>query len=99
MASNEITPTAGAYVGLGIDSKLGGGQSFGYSPDGKSFVSAITPFGFIFQQADVNRMMSLMTPQPQAMVKLTSPDGTIFDVTIANDGTLSATKEDDASGS
>ncbi|WP_461241086.1 glycoside hydrolase family 25 domain-containing protein, partial [Paucilactobacillus sp. N302-9] len=55
------TPTAGSYVGYGVDtSGLIGGTSLGYSTDGKNFYSALTPFGFIFRQADADRMWALM---------------------------------------
>lgn len=49
--------TQGAFVGVGYDtSGRSGGLSYGFSTDGKNFYSAITPYGFIFHQADAERM-------------------------------------------
>jgi GH25 family lysozyme M1 (1,4-beta-N-acetylmuramidase) len=58
------TPTAGAYVGTGIDTTgLGGGRAYGYSTGGNSFYSALTPFGFIFREIDADRMWTLIKPK------------------------------------
>ena len=58
------TPTAGAYVGTGIDTTgLGGGRAYGYSTNGNSFYSALTPFGFIFREVDADRMWTLIKPK------------------------------------
>lgn len=59
-----VTPTAGAYVGTGIDTTgLGGGRAYGYSTDGNSFYSALTPFGFVFREVDADRMWTLIKPK------------------------------------
>lgn len=90
-------PVAGAYVGVGVDTTLGGGQAYGYSTDGKNFIACITPFGFTFQQSDALKMQALF--QPVKQLQLLSPDGSTFNLTVADDGTLTATKEGETSGS
>lgn len=56
-----VTAKNGAFVGMGIDTTgLGGGQAYGYSTDGSNFYAAITPLGFVFRQADADRMWGLL---------------------------------------
>lgn len=59
--SEPPSPVSGAYVGVGKDSSgYGGGDSYGYSTDGKNFYAAVTPFGFIFRKVDADRMWNLL---------------------------------------
>lgn len=57
-------PTAGAHVGVAIDTTgLAGGQAYGYSTNGSDFYTALSPYGFIFRQRDADRMWSLLEPK------------------------------------
>lgn len=49
-------PTGDSYVGWAKDSRLGGGQTIGYSPNGKDFYAALWPGGFVFRQVDADHM-------------------------------------------
>ncbi|TLQ03654.1 hypothetical protein FEZ51_08600 [Pediococcus stilesii] len=94
-SSTPSSPKAGAYVGFGNDtSGLLGGESLGYSTDGINFYAAITPFGIIFRENDAERMSKLLVNK----LKLQSPNGTVFNLSINDDGVLSAVKEGDDSG-
>lgn len=56
-----LTPKDGSWVGWGVDSSgLGGGQTFGYSTDGKNFYAALWPGGFVFRQTDADQMWELI---------------------------------------
>lgn len=85
--------TSNAYVGFGSDTTgLGGGISLGYSTDGYNFVSAITPFGFIFREVDAARMWKLLRSKVTTIVfnsvKLKSPSGKLYTLTVDDDGKL-----------
>lgn len=82
---NPPNPTAGAHVGVGVDTTgLAGGQAYGYSTNGSDFYTALSPYGFIFRQRDADRMWPL----------LKSKIGTIQGTTDAVDITDFYTKEE-----
>ncbi|WP_057801935.1 hypothetical protein [Pediococcus stilesii] len=91
-STTPTAPKAGAYVGYGNDtSGMLGGTSIGYSTDGINFYAVITPFGIIFRDGDVERMSNLLINK----LKLQSPNGTVFNLAVSDDGVLSAVKEGD----
>ena len=49
-------PTGDSYVGWSKDSRLGGGNTIGYSPNGKDFYAALWPGGFVFRQIDADHL-------------------------------------------
>lgn len=89
---NPGKPRAGAYVGYGVDTTgYLGGEALGYSTNGIDFYSVITPFGIIFRDVDADRMSKLMTNK----LKLQSPNGTVFNLTVTDEGELKAVKDGD----
>ncbi|WP_420222858.1 GH25 family lysozyme [Pediococcus acidilactici] len=89
---NPGKPQAGAYVGFGNDTTgLLGGQTLGYSTNGNDFYAVITPFGMIFRDVDADRMSKLMINK----LKLQSPNGTVFNLVVNDEGELKAEKESD----
>ncbi|KAF5440753.1 hypothetical protein HFC69_00420 [Pediococcus sp. EKM202D] len=90
--TNPNQPKEGAFVGYGIDSTgLRGGNALGYSTNGTDFYSVITPFGIIFRDNDAERISKLMMNK----LKLQSPNGTVFILSVNDDGELKAMKESD----
>lgn len=85
-------PAAGAYVGSGYDTTgLLGGQTLGYSTNGVDFYAVITPFGIVFRQPDFDRISNGLINK----LKLQSPNGNVFSLSITDEGHVITTKEED----
>lgn len=92
---NPPLPEDGAFVDFGKDTTgLLGGTSLGYSTNGDNFYAVVTPFGMVFRDADANRMSKLLMNK----LKLQSPNGTVFSLSISDDGELKAIKENEGKG-
>lgn len=83
---------------LMIDSETGI-TGRGYSPDnGQTRVVQNTIKGRIYNEDDQKKIYQLMKDIPHDYVKLRSPNGAVFLVSVDNDGNLKATKEGEANG-
>lgn len=54
------TPTGDSWVGWGKDSRYGGGQTLGYSPNGKDFYAVFWPGGLIIRPKDAEQIWELL---------------------------------------
>lgn len=54
------TPTGDSWVGWGKDSRYGGGQTLGYSPNGKDFYAVFWPGGLIIRPKDAEQIWELI---------------------------------------
>ena len=83
---NPPSPTAGAHVGVGVDTTgLAGGQAYGYSTNGSDFYTALSPYGFIFRQCDADRMWSLIKPKIGTVSGQPGADGkSAYELAVAN---------------
>ena len=54
------TPTGDSWVGWGKDSRYGGGQTLGYSPNGKDFYAVFWPGGLVIRPKDAEQIWELL---------------------------------------
>lgn len=78
---------------VGIDTETGiWGR--GYSPDnGKTFYVTDTTIGRKYRASDVDRLSPLIEQKPFDTLRLRSPNGTVYAVTVEDNGNL-ITKKD-----
>lgn len=66
----------------------------GYSPDnGKTFYVTDTTYGRKYRASDVDRLSPLIERKPFDALRLRSPNGTVYAVTVDDNGNLITRKD------
>ena len=66
---SPVTPTDKGFVGISVDTRLGGGKTIGYSPNGRDFYAAIWPGGFAFNEKAGQDMWPFIKDKVEAAAK------------------------------
>lgn len=93
--NGNYTIKPGAFVGFDHSTtELQGGEMLVASPDGQNKIPKLAPTGaFLFNNADGDNMWELIKQKSFDALRLRSPNGTVYAVTVDDNGNL-VTKKD-----
>ncbi len=93
--NGNYTIKPGAFVGFDHSTtELQGGEMLVASPDGRNKIPKLAPTGaFLFNDADGDNMWTLIKQKPFDALRLRSPNGTVYAITVDDNGNL-ITKKD-----
>lgn len=93
--NGNYTLKPGAFVGFDHSTtELQGGEMLVASPDGQNKISKLAPTGaFLFNDADGDNMWTLIKQKPFDALRLRSPNGTVYAITVDDNGNLTTKKD------
>lgn len=93
--NGNYTIKPGAFVGFDHSTtELQGGEMLVASPDGQNKIPKLAPTGaFLFNNADGDNMWALIERKSFDALRLRSPNGTVYAITVDDNGNLTTRKD------